>query len=105
MTPEELAIDFARVEEQTDNNTRRIDKLEQQTEALNDIATSVKLLVAEQTHQTEAMMAIKNDVAKLDQKVETIEKKPGDRWNQVVEKVILLTVAAVVGLIFAKIGL
>lgn len=104
MTPEEWAIKMATMEQVCESNTRRIETLEHQTEALNDIATSVKLLVAEQKHQTEAMLEIKNDVAQLDQKVETIEKKPADRWNMVIEKVITLIVAAVVGFMIAQIG-
>lgn len=104
MTSEEWAIKMTEVEHRAESNTRRIDKLEQQTEALNDIAASVKLLVNEQRHQTEAMLDIKTDVAKLDKKVETLEHKPADRWNMVVEKVITLVVAAVVGFIIAQIG-
>lgn len=104
MTPEEWAIKMTMLEQSCESNTRRIETLEHQTEALNDIATSVKLLVAEQKHQTEAMLEIKNDVAQLDQKVETIEKKPADRWNMVVENAIKLFVAAVLGYVIAQIG-
>ena len=105
MTVEELALELSKTEHRAVSNTRRIDKLEQSTEALNSLATSVELLVAEQRHQTEAMMEIKTDVAKRDKKVETLESKPAKRWDSVVDKVILLLIAAGVGYVLAQLGL
>ena len=105
MTLEELAIKQAEIDHRAQSNTRRIEKLELQTDALTSLATSVELLVAEQKHQTEAMLDIKTDVNKLNEKVETLEHKPAKRWELVVEKIILLIVGAVVAIVFAKIGL
>lgn len=104
MTNEEL-VKMAEVDHRARSNTRRIEKLELSTEALEKLATSVELLVAEQRHQTEAMLDIKSDVAKLDQKVETLEKKPAKRWESVVEKIILTIVGAIVGYLLVKVGL
>lgn len=104
MTNEEL-VKMAEVDHRARSNTRRIEKLELSTEALEKLATSVELLVAEQRHQTEAMLDIKSDVAKLDQKVETLEKKPAKRWEGVVEKIILTIVGALVGYLLVKVGL
>lgn len=105
MTNEEIAVKMSETDHRARSNTRRIEKLELQTEALEKLATSVELLVAEQKHQTAAMMDIKSDVAKLDQKVETLEQKPGKRWESVVEKVILTIVGAVIGYVLVKLGL
>lgn len=105
MTPEEAAIKISEVEHRAKSNTRRVEKLELQQEALTKLATSVELLVAEQKHQTAAMMDIKNDVATLDGKVEALESKPAKRWEHVVEQIILIFVAAICGYVFAKIGL
>lgn len=105
MTDEEIVMKMAETDHRAKSNTRRIEKLELQTEALEKLATSVELLVAEQKHQTAAMMDIKSDVAKLDQKVETLEQKPGKRWESVVEKVILTIVGAVIGYVLVKLGL
>lgn len=105
MTNEDVAIRFAEVEHRTTNNTWRIDKLEQQTDALNSLAASVEVMANEQKHQTEAILDIKTNVAALGGKVETLERKPGKRWESIVEKVIFTVVAAVVGFILAKIGL
>lgn len=105
MTDEEIAVKISETDHRARSNTRRIEKLELQTEALEKLATSVELLVAEQKHQTAAMMDIKADVAKLDQKVETLERKPAKRWEDIVEKIILAVVGGVVGFILVKIGL
>lgn len=105
MTVEQQAVKLAEVEHRAKSNTRRIDKLEQSTEALNSLATSVELLVAEQRHQTEAMLDIKSDVAKLDKKVETLERKPGKRWDGIVDKAVTALIAALVGFVLAQLGI
>ena len=92
------------VEGRSKSNTHRIDKLEKDHEAINRLATSMEVMVTEQKHQTEAMTDIKNDVARLDSKVEAIEQKPAKRWDGIVEKIILTTVGIIVGAIFAKFG-
>lgn len=96
---------ICKVEQRAESNTRRIEKLELQTDALTRLATSVELLVAEQKHQTADIKDVKNDVAKLDEKVEALESKPAKRWESIVEKAIMVVVAAVVGYALAQIGI
>ena len=105
MTNEEMAIELSKIESRAVSNTRRIDKLEKQTEAIQSLATSVEVMVKEQSHQTEAIERIEKNVEKLDGKVEVLEHKPGKRWESVVEKVIMLVVGAVIAYLLAKIGL
>lgn len=105
MTPEEEAVKLAEVEHRAKSNTRRIDKLEQQTEAIQSLALSVEVMVKEQSHQTEAIKRIEQNVEKLDIKVDVLEQKPAKRWDGVVEKIIMLIVAAVIGFLLSKIGL
>lgn len=105
MTPEEEAVKLAEVEHRGKSNTWRIEKLELQTEALEKLATSVELLVAEQRHQTEAMLEIKSDVSKLDAKVESLESKPAKRWESIVEKILMTLVGAVIGYLLVRLGL
>lgn len=93
------------VESRTKSNTHRIDKLEESTEAINRLATSMEVMLSEQKHQTSAISKIETNVAKLDSKVETIEQKPAKRWESVTEKAILMLVTAVLTYIFTKIGL
>ena len=105
MTPEEEAVKLAEVEHRAKSNTRRIDKLEQQTEAIQSLATSVEVMVKEQGHQTEAIKRIEQNVEKLDNKVDILEQKPAKRWEGVVEKIIMLLVGAVIAFLLSKIGL
>lgn len=105
MTAEEQAVKLAELEQRAKSNTRRVEKLELSTGALHKLVTSVELLVAEQGHQTEAMLGIKNDVAKLDSKVETLEHKPGKRWESIVDKVTVAVAAALTGFFLARLGI
>lgn len=105
MTAEEIAVKLAEIEHRACSNTRRVEKLELQTEAIQSLAMSVEIMVKEQSHQTEAIDRIEKNVEKLDNKVEILEHKPAKRWESVVEKVILLVVAAVVTYVLTKIGL
>ena len=95
---------FSETEHRAKSNTRRIEKLELQTEAIQSLATSVELLVKEQSHQTEAIDRIEKNVEKLDCKVEVLEHKPAKRWESVVEKVIMTIVAGIVGYMLLKLG-
>lgn len=105
MTSEEMAVKVTEVEHRAKSNTRRIDKLEQTTDAIHSLATSVEILVKEQMHQTEAMADIKSDVAKLDGKVDALEKKPGKKWDSIKEKIIWAVIASVITFLLSRIGL
>lgn len=100
-----MAVKVTEVEHRAKSNTRRIDKLEQSTEAIHSLAESIAVLVNEQQNQTNTMNDIKSDVAKLDGKVEALEKKPGKRWEAAVDIIFKIVVTAIVGLVLAKIGL
>ena len=105
MAPEEVIAKLTEIDHRTKSNTRRVEKLEKQTEAIQSLATSVELLVKEQSHQTEAMARIESNVEKLDGKVEALEKKPGKKWESITEKVLWALIAAAIGFILARLGL
>ena len=105
MTIEEIALKLAELEQRSFSNIRRIEKLEVQTEAIQDIATSIKLIVREQGFQTEAIGRIEKNMEKLDGKVEVLEKKPAKRWDGVVDKIVMTLIGGVVLYILVKLGL
>lgn len=105
MTGEEQAAKLAELEQRARSNTRRVEELERSTDVLHKLVTSVELLVAEQAHQTQAMLGIKSDVAKLDSKVETLEGKPGRRWESIVDKAVMAVAAALTGYVLARLGI
>lgn len=104
MTTEDI-IHLTEVDARSKSNTKRIDSLERTLEEFHRLATSVEIIARELGHQTEAVGEIKEKVSKLDAKVETIEKKPAKRWEAVVEKVLLVVVGAVVGLLLKLTGI
>lgn len=94
----ELAQKLTEVESRSKSNTKRLDKLEQSTEAINRMAISMEKMVVKQD-------TMSGNLNKLTTDVEALKAEPGKRWKFVVEKVIYFVVAAVVGFVLAKIGL
>ena len=85
------------VEERAKSNTHRLDKLEESTEAINRLATSMEVM-AERQEQ------VADTVDKLDGKVTALETKPAKRCDGLMDKIILTIAAAIVGYILSKIG-
>lgn len=96
MTTEEMAVKLAETEARSKSNTHRIDRLEENTDAINRLATSVEVMVREQKHQTEAIKEVKSDLSTLSEKVDTIEQKPAKRWDGIVDKIITAAAGAVI---------
>lgn len=100
MNEQEMAVKLTEVDARSRSNTHRIDDLEKKVDVLGRLATAVEVMATEQKHQTETMVEIKTDVAALGQKVDTIEKKPGKRWDGMVEKLFY----GVLGVLAAALG-
>ena len=86
------------VEERSKSYTKRIDKLEESTEAITRLATSMEVMANKQEQ-------VADTVDKLDGKVTALEAKPAKRWDGIVDKIIWAVVAAVIGFLLAQIGL
>lgn len=105
MINEEVAVRVAEVDQRAKSNTRRIEKLELQTEAVRSMAESLAVFANEQKNQTDSINRIEKNVEKLDGKVEALEKKPAKKWDKVVETIVTLLIGAIAALVFAQIGL
>ncbi len=105
MTQEEIAVKLAEVDSRCRSNTHRLDSLEKNSEALNELTTSVKVMASELKRQGDAVEEIKEDVTNLGHKVDNIEKKPGKRWESIVDKLIWGVVGAVLAFLLTRIGL
>ena len=89
---------LSKVEERSKSNTHRINDLEKRQDNLDELVGTVKVLaVREETVETN-VKEIKNDVKSL-------TGKSGKRWDGLVDKIIMVVAAAVVGFILAKLGL
>ncbi len=85
------------VEQRSKSNTRRLDKLEKNTEAISRMAISIEKMAVKQEDMNGSINKLSNDV-------ETLKAEPAKRWKFVVEKTIYFAVAAVMGFVLAKFG-
>lgn len=86
------------VETRSKSNSHRLDKLEESTEAINRLATSMEVMAERQEQVVET-------VGKLDTKVTLLEEKPAKRWDSLMDKVIWAVAAALIGFVLARLGL
>ena len=86
------------VESRSKSNTKRLDEMEKRQDNLDDLVSTVKVLA-----DREARM--ENDVGEIKADVKEMKEKPGKRWEEVVNKIILTAAAAVVGYLFSKLGM
>ena len=93
-----FAQQLAKVQAQTESNTDRIEKLEGWLEVVQELTTSVKLIIERQDNANRALVRIGN-------KLDAIEREPASRWKTIVDKALTTVVAALVGFALAKIGI
>lgn len=98
MENEQLAIKLQETTDRSVRNEGRIKKLEQEHATLQQLATSVAVMA-------EQMRTMNASVNALTGKVDMLEKKPGKRWEGIVEKTIWAVLAAVITFALARIGL
>ena len=89
---------LTQVEQRSKSNTHRLEKLEESTEAINRLATSMEVMVSKQEQVAET-------VEKLDGKVTALEQKPAKRVDGLVDKIIWAVCASVITFLLARIGL
>ena len=88
MTNDEMTERLVEVEQRSKSNTHRLDAVEKNQEALNSIATSVAVMAEQQKN-------ISDKVDTIDAKVDTLESKPGMRWESLVDKLLFAVAGAV----------
>ena len=85
------------VEERSKSNTHRLDDLEKRQDNLDDLVSTVKVLAVREEN-------VENDVKEIKSDVKSLTSKPGQRWDSMIDKIIVTVVAAIAGFILAKIG-
>ena len=86
------------VEERSKSNSHRIDTLEKRQDDLDELVGTVKVLAVREEN-------VESDVKEIKSDVKSLTGKSGKMWDAIVEKIIFIIVAAVVGYILAKIGM
>lgn len=89
---------LTQVEQRSKSNTHRLEKLEESTEAISRLATSMEVMASKQEQ-------VAVTVEKLDGKVTALEEKPIKRADGLVDKIIWAVCAAVIAFVLAQIGL
>ena len=76
--------------ERTKSNTHRIDALEQDSEALHKLATSVELLAQNMERMT-------SEQEKQGKRLEALEKQPAERWNNMTRTIFTTVLSTIAG--------
>lgn len=95
---EEQIKTLTEVDQRSRSNTHRLDKLEQNYEALNRLTVSVETMGVKLANLDKTMQ-------KMDARMEEQEAKPGKRWDGLVTTLIGVIVGAVMAVVFTHIGL
>ena len=95
---EQLEVKVAEIDQRSKSNTHRLGELEGKYDVLNRLATAVEVLATKQD-------SMEKSINGLTSKVDTLESVPRKRWEGLVEKIIYLVVAAMVGYALAKAGI
>ena len=98
MNIEEVAIKLQETTDRSIRNEGRIKKLEGESAALHQLATSVAVMA-------EQMKTMNKSVVTLTSEVEELKDKPAKRWDSLVDKIVWAVAGAVLAYVLAKIGL
>jgi cell division protein FtsB len=98
MNVEDLAIKLQETTDRSIRNEGRVKKLEDESEVLHQLATSVAVMA-------EQLRTMNASVNTLTSEVEELKDKPGERWDDLVNKVIAAIVGIIIGFIFSQIGM
>ena len=85
------------VEERSKSNTYRLAEVEKRQDNLDDLVSTVKVLAVREEN-------VENDVKEIKSDVKSLTGKPAKKWDNLVNQVISILVAGVVGFILAKFG-
>ena len=88
---------LAEIDQRSKSNSHRIDELVQRQDNLEKLATSVEVMATRMQTFESMLSEVRTDVR-------SIMEKPGKKWESVVDKVLMLLIAAVVAYALSKIG-
>ena len=93
----EIEHRLTEVEERSKSNTHRLAEVEKRQDNLDDLVSTVKVLAVREEN-------VENDVKEIKSDVKSLTGKPAKKWDNLVNQVISILVAGVVGFILAKFG-
>ena len=75
----------------------RLNDMEKRQDNLDELVCTVKVLVDREER-------MENDVKEIKSDVKSLTGKSGKRWDNMIDKIVITIVAAVIGFIMAQIG-
>ena len=93
----EIEHRLTEVEERSRSNTYRLAEVEKRQDNLDDLVSTVKVLAVREEN-------VENDVKEIKSDVKSLTGKPAKRWENLVNQIITIVVAGIVGFILAKFG-
>lgn len=88
---------LTKVEDRAKSNTERLDEVEKRQDNLDELVSTVKVLAVREEN-------VESDVKEIKTDVKSLKEIPANRWNSVVEKVVLVLVGAVISFLLTQIG-
>ena len=86
------------VETMAQSNQRRIEGIEKRQDDIEKLAISVEKLALRESN-------VESNVEKINAKIDVLTNKSGQKWDGLIDKIVTVLVAALVGFILAQIGL
>lgn len=86
------------VESRAKSNAHRLDSVEKRQDNLDELVGTVKALAVREEN-------MENDVKEIKSDVKSLAGKPGQRWENLIDKVLWAVAAAVIAFLLTKIGL
>ena len=93
----EIEHRLTEVEERSKSNTYRLAEVEKRQDNLDDLVSTVKVLAVREEN-------VENNVKEIKSDVKSLTGKPAKKWDNLVNQVISILVAGVVGFVLAKFG-
>lgn len=93
-----FAQQLADVDARSRSNTKRLDKLEELTTVVHELASTMKLMAEEQKRTNQTVDRLDNTMSKL-------KELPAKRWEGIVDKVLGTVIGLLVGYVMARLGL
>ena len=78
------------LDQRSKSNTKRLDKLEKTTEAVQELSTSVKLMA-------QSLDNMADEQKRQGERLEKLEQQPADRWNTIIKTMLTAVVSALAG--------
>ena len=89
---------LTRTEDRCKANSRRLEEVERRQDDLDRLVTSVEVLATREE-------AVESDVKEIKADVKSLAARPGKRWEELINKLILVTATAIVTWLLSQVGI